>query len=248
MEKKLSRFAKASKPSPIQQLSLLAQESNAINLAEGFPDFPAPLLVKQAAISAINSDLNQYRHVQGICDCVAKNLREMHGLDVDQLTDIAICCGQTEAFAAAMFARRGLSLLEICWRFSESWVADGEERSAEEDSRGSAWHGTEREASDCGYGDLAGGKDEAACVSQVDLDLKETIVMDGSGNVDCPASMVAWGSDTGGSDCGEQGIVRDETPVIRCSQGRSGLTKGGSEHGLYLDAAVRALGDMEGPR
>ncbi|GAB2302897.1 hypothetical protein Dimus_036891 [Dionaea muscipula] len=106
MEKKLSRFAKASKPSPIQQLSLLAQESNAINLAEGFPDFPAPLLVKQAAISAINSDLNQYRHVQGICDCVAKNLREMHGLDVDQLTDIAICCGQTEAFAAAMFASK----------------------------------------------------------------------------------------------------------------------------------------------
>jgi len=28
----------------------------------------------------------------------------MHGLDIDPETDVAICCGQTEAFAAAIFA------------------------------------------------------------------------------------------------------------------------------------------------
>ncbi|KAJ0112082.1 hypothetical protein Patl1_00924 [Pistacia atlantica] len=47
MEKKLSSAAKSFTPSPIQQLSLLAQRCNAINLAEGFPDFPAPLHIKK---------------------------------------------------------------------------------------------------------------------------------------------------------------------------------------------------------
>lgn len=61
MEGKLSRAALALKPSAILELSLLAQRTNAINLAEGFPDFPAPPELKQAAVDAINSDYNQYR-------------------------------------------------------------------------------------------------------------------------------------------------------------------------------------------
>lgn len=44
------------------------------------------------------------RHVQGICDHVAKIIKYMHGFDVEPLTDIAICCGQSEAFAATTFA------------------------------------------------------------------------------------------------------------------------------------------------
>lgn len=104
MEAKLSSVAKTLKPSPIQQLSYLAERSNAINLAEGFPDFPAPPHIKAAAVSAITSDLNQYRHVQGVCDLLAVKMKQMHGLDVDSSTDIAICCGQTEAFAATMFS------------------------------------------------------------------------------------------------------------------------------------------------
>ncbi|XP_027365680.1 uncharacterized protein LOC113872371 isoform X3 [Abrus precatorius] len=104
MEEKLSGAAKKLTSSPIQELSQLAQRSNAINLAEGFPDFPAPLHIKNAAVSAINSDFNQYRHVQGMCDHLTKMVKDMHGLDIDPLTDIAICCGQTEAFAAAIFA------------------------------------------------------------------------------------------------------------------------------------------------
>ncbi|CAM8924776.1 unnamed protein product [Rhodiola kirilowii] len=103
-EKVLSTVAKSLKSSPIQELSHLAQRSNAVNLAEGFPDFPAPEHIKRAAVAAINSDFNQYRHVQGICDHVAAMMKETHNLVVGPLTDIAICCGQTEAFAAAVFA------------------------------------------------------------------------------------------------------------------------------------------------
>ena len=63
MEEKhlLSSVAESIAASPIQELSHLAQRCNAINLAEGFPDFPAPSHIKDAAISAINSDFNQYR-------------------------------------------------------------------------------------------------------------------------------------------------------------------------------------------
>ncbi|KAL7226985.1 hypothetical protein ACSBR1_021951 [Camellia fascicularis] len=55
--------------------------------------------------TSINTGFFGYsRHVQGICDHVAKIMKHMHGLDFNPLTDIAICCGQSEAFAATMFA------------------------------------------------------------------------------------------------------------------------------------------------
>ncbi|XVF32852.1 hypothetical protein REPUB_Repub17cG0118300 [Reevesia pubescens] len=94
MEEKLSSIAKTFTPSPIQELSHLAQRCNAINLAEGFPDFPASLYIKEAAVSAINSDFNQYRHVLGICDHLAPIMKSMHGLNIDPLTDRAIFCGK----------------------------------------------------------------------------------------------------------------------------------------------------------
>ncbi|KAH7666646.1 DegT/DnrJ/EryC1/StrS aminotransferase protein [Dioscorea alata] len=104
MEEKLSQVARKLKPSPIQELSYLAQRCGAINLAEGFPDFPAPIRVKKAAISAIDADLNQYSHVQGVCDLLAMKMKESYGLDTDPLTDYVISCGQTEAFVATVFA------------------------------------------------------------------------------------------------------------------------------------------------
>lgn len=42
--------------------------------------------------------------MQGVCDLLAKMVKQMHGLDIDPVTDVAICCGQSEAFAAAIFA------------------------------------------------------------------------------------------------------------------------------------------------
>jgi aspartate/methionine/tyrosine aminotransferase len=61
MEGKLSEASRWATPSPIQQLSHLAQRADAVNLAKGFPDFPAPAHVKAAATAAIAADLNQYR-------------------------------------------------------------------------------------------------------------------------------------------------------------------------------------------
>ncbi|KAG1338756.1 Aminotransferase, class I/classII [Cocos nucifera] len=44
------------------------------------------------------------RHVQGICDLLAATMRQNYGLEINPLTDVVICCGQSEAFAAAIFA------------------------------------------------------------------------------------------------------------------------------------------------
>ncbi|GLT61933.1 hypothetical protein SLA2020_346030 [Shorea laevis] len=77
MEEKLSSVAKNFTPSPIQELSHLAQRCNAINLAEGFPDFPAPLQIKDAAVSAINSDFNQYRFASHHLSVVYANFLEV---------------------------------------------------------------------------------------------------------------------------------------------------------------------------
>ncbi|XP_074589726.1 uncharacterized protein LOC141845567 isoform X1 [Curcuma longa] len=104
MKAKLSKASRALDASPIQEISHLAQRCGAINLAEGFPDFPAPLHVKHAAVTAIAADLNQYRHVQGICDLLAVKMKQNHVLDLDPLTDFVICCGQSEAFAATILA------------------------------------------------------------------------------------------------------------------------------------------------
>ena len=46
--------------SVIREMTRLAMEHDAINLAQGFPDFAAPEAVKQAAKDAIDADLNQY--------------------------------------------------------------------------------------------------------------------------------------------------------------------------------------------
>ena len=46
--------------SVIREMTRVAREHDAINLAQGFPDFPAPELLKEAACDAIRADRNQY--------------------------------------------------------------------------------------------------------------------------------------------------------------------------------------------
>ena len=57
--------------SVIRGMTRLAREHRAINLAQGFPNFPAPDLLKEAAARAIRDDINQYAITWG-----AQPLRE----------------------------------------------------------------------------------------------------------------------------------------------------------------------------
>ena len=46
--------------SVIREMTRLAFQHKAVNLAQGFPDFPAPEIHKNAAREAITADVNQY--------------------------------------------------------------------------------------------------------------------------------------------------------------------------------------------
>jgi aspartate/methionine/tyrosine aminotransferase len=93
--------------SVIRGMTRLANEHGAINLAQGFPNFPAPEVIKQAAARAIQGDLNQYAITWGtkrLRDALARKYEEWYGMRVDPETEIVITCGATEAMAAALLA------------------------------------------------------------------------------------------------------------------------------------------------
>jgi aminotransferase len=79
----------------------------AVNLAQGFPDFPAPEKVKRAAQEAIAADINQYAITWGakpLREAIARQMKLWQGLEVDPERDITVCCGSTEAMISAMLA------------------------------------------------------------------------------------------------------------------------------------------------
>jgi aspartate/methionine/tyrosine aminotransferase len=89
------------------EMSQLAVEHGAINLGQGFPDFPGPDIVKGAAKQAIDADLNQYAPSHGaprLRRAISRMYREGYGLDADPDTEITVTSGATEALLAAMLA------------------------------------------------------------------------------------------------------------------------------------------------
>ncbi len=93
--------------SVIRGMSALAREHGAINLAQGFPDFPAPDLLKQAAARAIADDVNQYAITWGsrrLREALARKYAEWYGMTVNPETDITVTCGSTEAMVATLMA------------------------------------------------------------------------------------------------------------------------------------------------
>jgi len=93
--------------SVIREMTRVAHEAGAINLAQGFPDFPAPDTLKDAACAAIRSDINQYAVTWGtprLRRALAAKYAEWYGMEVDEAREITVTCGATEAMAAALLA------------------------------------------------------------------------------------------------------------------------------------------------
>ncbi|HXF96420.1 MAG TPA: aminotransferase class I/II-fold pyridoxal phosphate-dependent enzyme, partial [Gemmatimonadales bacterium] len=93
--------------SVIRAMTRLAHEHNAINLAQGFPNFPCPQALKDAAARAIEGDINQYAITWGskrLRDALARKYREWYGMDVNPETEVTVTCGATEAMASALLA------------------------------------------------------------------------------------------------------------------------------------------------
>jgi aminotransferase len=100
---RISKFTE----SVIREMTRLALTHQAINLAQGFPDFPAPGPVKQAACDAILDDVNQYAITWGakpFRDAIARKYRATYGLDYDPEREITVCCGATEGMISSLLA------------------------------------------------------------------------------------------------------------------------------------------------
>jgi N-succinyldiaminopimelate aminotransferase len=89
------------------EMSALAAQHSAINLGQGFPDFPGPDFVKQAAAAAIDADLNQYAPMPGLPhlrQAVAVQWQRDHGHAIDWQTEVTVTSGATEALCGAALA------------------------------------------------------------------------------------------------------------------------------------------------
>ena len=103
ISEKASRFTE----SVIRQMSQMARKYEAINLAQGFPDFPCPQELKIAAKEAIDDDINQYAVTWGdpqFRAAIAEKSSRYLGIEINPDTDITVTCGATEAMAATMLA------------------------------------------------------------------------------------------------------------------------------------------------
>ena len=93
--------------SVIREMTRLAMIHGAVNLAQGFPDFAAPVDLKQAAIDAINADYNQYPITWGtkpFRDAISRKYARTYGLEIDPQAEITVCCGATEGMIATLLA------------------------------------------------------------------------------------------------------------------------------------------------
>jgi N-succinyldiaminopimelate aminotransferase len=87
------------------EMTRLAIEHGAINLAQGFPDFDGPEFAKEAAIAAIRAGHGQYARVTGLPELhrkVSEKYRRDYGLEYAPDAEITITSGATEAIFAAI--------------------------------------------------------------------------------------------------------------------------------------------------
>lgn len=93
--------------SVIREMTRLAVVHKAVNLAQGFPDFPAPANLKDAACAAIQEDINQYSITWGakpFRDAIAAKYRATYAMEFDPQSEITVCCGATEGMIATLLA------------------------------------------------------------------------------------------------------------------------------------------------
>ena len=90
------------------EMSILAAETGAINLGQGFPDTDGPEEMKEAARAAITEGRgNQYPPVHGLPElrlAIAEHQQRFYGLTIDPMTDVVVTTGATEAIQSVILA------------------------------------------------------------------------------------------------------------------------------------------------
>ncbi|HUO16766.1 MAG TPA: aminotransferase class I/II-fold pyridoxal phosphate-dependent enzyme [Verrucomicrobiae bacterium] len=103
MSDKVTHFTE----SVIREMTRRAMVYGAVNLAQGFPDFPAPEEIKQAAKQAIAADVNQYAITWGaksLRNAIARQTKLWQGIEIDPEKEITVSCGSTEAMISTLLA------------------------------------------------------------------------------------------------------------------------------------------------
>jgi aspartate/methionine/tyrosine aminotransferase len=93
--------------SVIREMTRQALLHGAVNLSQGFPDFPAPAEIKRAAQDAVAADINQYAITWGaknLRNAIARQTQSWQGISVDPETEVTVCCGSTEAMISTLMA------------------------------------------------------------------------------------------------------------------------------------------------
>lgn len=111
MQSQAIKFASARaslfQESVIREMSRLAAQHKAVNLAQGLPDFPCPPELKEAVTRATLDNVNQYAITWGdklLRQAISEKAERFNAIKSDPETDITVCCGATEAMVATMMA------------------------------------------------------------------------------------------------------------------------------------------------
>lgn len=89
------------------EMTKLAEEKGAINLAQGFPDFDGPSEILEAAVKAIQDGYNQYPRSMGnpaLVEAIAKKVLRDYGISYDPLNEVVVFCGATEGISSSFLA------------------------------------------------------------------------------------------------------------------------------------------------
>src|SRR3989454_10198778 len=103
LSSKVSHFTE----SVIREMTRQAMQYGAVNLAQGFPDFPARREIKEPAQEAIAGDVNQSAITWGaknLRDAIAGQMQQWQGISVDPERELTVCCGSTEAIVSTLLA------------------------------------------------------------------------------------------------------------------------------------------------
>ncbi len=93
--------------SVIRDMTRVCIKHRGVNLAQGFPDFPAPTEIKEAAIKAIREEFNQYAITWGtpaLRQAIVQKFARYNGVEMDPDKEITVCCGATECMISSLMA------------------------------------------------------------------------------------------------------------------------------------------------
>ena len=93
--------------SVIREMTRVSAQYGGVNLAQGFPNFPPPRVLVEAAHRALDGDFHQYAITWGarnLREAIAQKFEHFYGQHVDPERQVTVCCGSTEAMLSTLLA------------------------------------------------------------------------------------------------------------------------------------------------